>query len=234
VTPIVPTAHESSPWLLVGVFVVVAVVLGGREAVFVWRLWRAGQLGLFVRGLQRLPAIRRSHAGLRDHPAYPIEIPCGPDTRPGLRVRLPAEPVQTGVLAPDGTRQDFQVYLAKGCFLMAGCIGRVEDRGTAWQAATEVYESHSFVPVSAPIVTTMAGLPAMSCTVAMGDRWLTEWKFEQDGWLFSAGFLRPPEASYVVTELALASLATWTWARSDELPVVREARDELYAEPEAA
>jgi hypothetical protein len=198
---------------------------------FVYRLWRRGLLGDFVRGLRRLPAIRRSHASLRDHPAYPVEIAPGPDTRPGLRVLLPARPVQTGVLTPDGTRQDFQVYLARRCFLMASCVGRVEDRGTAWLAVTEVYESHSFVQVSAPIVTTMAGLPAMSCTVAMGDRWLTEWKFERDGWLFNAGFLRPPDAPYAVTELALASLATWAW---NAAPASVAEPVEVYAEPEAA
>jgi hypothetical protein len=67
----------------------------------------------------------------------------------------------------------------------------------------------------------------------MGDRWLTQWKFEQDGWLFSAGFLRPPDAPYGVTELALASLATWTWVPADAAagPAVE---DEVYAEPEAA
>jgi hypothetical protein len=211
VTLIAPAPSEPSPWLLGLVVVAALVLLAGRELRFVYRLWRAGQLGFFLRGLQRLPAIQRSHATLRDHPAYPVEILPGPGTRPGLQIMLPARPVETGMLAPDGSRLDFQVYLAKRCFLIGRCVGRVEDQGTAWQSVTEVYESHSFVPVSAPIVTTMAGLPAMSCTVAMDDRWLTEWRFEQDGWLFSAAFLRPPDAPYAVTDLALASLETWSW-----------------------
>ena len=212
-TLIVPASSEPPSWLLVLVVVAAVALLARREVLFVVRLWRAGQLEFFVHGLQRLPAIRRSHASLRDYPAYPVEIPAGPDSRPGLRVLLPTQPVQAGVLGSDGCRHDFQVFLAKRCFLMASCLGRVDDSGTAWAAITDVYESHSFVQVSAPILSTMAGLPAMSCTVAMGDRWLTQWMFEQDGWLFSAGFLRPPDAPYAVTELALGSLATWTWVQ---------------------
>jgi hypothetical protein len=204
--------RSDSIWTLVlcaGLIVVVPVLI--RWLAFLDHLRRHRMLLAFFAGLRHLPGAYRRAWGLKDELAYPTVVPAGPDGRPGERLMGPSQSAVAGRMQPDDSRADCQILVGPKSYVMVACLGRVEDRGDAWASARQVCANPTFQVVLHPCPSTMAGLPAVLYTVSIGRRRLTERKFERDGWLFVAGFLRPPNAAAGVDRLARATLDSWTW-----------------------
>jgi hypothetical protein len=147
---------------------------------------------------------------------HAIEVPAGPGTRPGERVRAPNPSLHPPwPLGPDGSRADFRFLLSRrGSSFGAVCLGPVSDRGEPSEAAKESIQKHVQRGWEAAGLdsVSIAGDPASRTRVRYPRSVLTDWLFAHDGWLFAAGVLcRSGDRESVVVERAEAVLATWQW-----------------------
>jgi hypothetical protein len=165
-----------------------------------------------------------------------IEIPAGPGTRPGERLRAPNPSIHAPwPLGPDGSRSDFRVLLSRrGSNFGAVCLGPVSERGepleTA-QGAIQKYVQRGWRASGLDDVS-VAGEAAWRTRLEFPRSVLMDWLFAREGWLFAAGVLcRSGDRESVMVERAEVVLATWQWidphAESAAPPALWSTRDSI-------
>jgi hypothetical protein len=145
-----------------------------------------------------------------------IEVPAGPDGRPGERVLAPSASMHPPwPPGPDGSRSDFRVFLGRrGTSFGAVCLGTTRERGEPEAAAHKAAAAHRQRGLTAldaqPDL--VAGEASWRVRVEFPRGTLTDWLFAHRGWLFAAGVLhRPADDESKMLEGARAVLASWTW-----------------------
>jgi hypothetical protein len=163
---------------------------------------------------------RRRDAGFARRLKHKIEIPPGPDGRPGESVLAPGISLHPPwPLGPDGSRSDFRFLIGRGgSHFGAVCFGRVMERGGPRDSAQKairrfIQRGWEASDVEDEVV---AGEPDCRHRLVFPRSVLVDWNFAHRGWLFGAGVLcRPSDQESVMIERALAVLATWTWLDDD-------------------
>jgi len=149
-----------------------------------------------------------------------IEIPAGPGTRPGERVRVPGPSIHPPwPLGPDGSRSDFRVLFSRRqSNFGVVCFGPVSERGEPFEASQEAVQTYvqRGWRASGLDEASVAGEAAWRVRLEFPASVLNDWFFAHDGWLFGAGVLcRSGDRESVMVERAEAVLATWQWIDPD-------------------
>lgn len=219
-------------WGLVQLGVVAAVVLASSWLGMM--LWRRRVLARVIREnperadelrreMRRMPVLRAPRPP-RDPFARTCHVVVAPlgDGRPGesFWTAAPARH-NTFTPGPDGNRQDAQVLLAPGVYMLVHCAGRI---GAHWgehvvlpareraQAAQDHRGEGSALPVPGPIdrVPTPAGDGWRVTLAYPGGRMLTDTHIDHAGWGFIVGVLSTANHPRAV-EILDHVLATWRW-----------------------
>jgi hypothetical protein len=165
-----------------------------------------------------------------------IEIPVGPGTRPGERLRVPNPSIHPPwPLGPDGSRSDFRVLLSRrGSNFGVVCLGPVSERGEPFEAAQRGIQNYvqRGWQASGLEAASVAGEAAWQVRLEFPRSVLNDWLFAHDSWLFAAGVLcRSGDQESVMVERAEAVLATWQWiephAESAGPPALWSTRDSI-------
>ncbi len=162
----------------------------------------------------------RMRSLLRRRTAHVIEVPAGPDGRPGERVIAPSASLHPPwPPGPDGSRTDFRVLLGRrGSHFGAVCLGSMHERGDPEQAAHTAMLAHMQRGLAASCAAdgSVAGEAAWCVRVEFARGSLTDWLLGHDGWLFAAGMLsRPADGEWAMIERARGVLASWTWVSEE-------------------
>jgi hypothetical protein len=150
-----------------------------------------------------------------------IEIPAGPDSRPGERLRAPSVSIHPPwPLGPDGSRSDFRFLISRRGSNFGGvCLGPVSERGEPLEAAhrdSEQFAQRGWEAAGLePEI--VAGESAWRKRLTFPRSVLVDWFFAHNGWLFAAGVLcRAGDREAAMVERAQAVLATWEWIEAGD------------------
>lgn len=152
---------------------------------------------------------------------HEIVVPPGPDGRPGERLCSPsASLLPPWPLGPDGSREDFRVFLGTGGTHFGGvCLGPVAERGDPVASAHATiggFAQRGNHDVSAVEPEVVANEPGCRYRIEFPRSVLVEWKFARHGWLFAVGALcRQSDREQKMVQRARDILATWMWIDDD-------------------
>jgi hypothetical protein len=159
---------------------------------------------------------QRGGSGFERRLKHIIEIAAGPADRPGERLRAPNPSMHAPwPVGPDGSRSDFRFLVSRRGSNFGGvCLGRVSERGEAYDAAHRAVRDYVQRGWQASELEpdTVAGEAAWRVRLQFPRSVLVDWLFAHAGWLFAAGVLcRSSDRESTMIERAQAVLSTWEW-----------------------
>lgn len=157
--------------------------------------------------------LRRAQAAFTGALAHAVEVPPGPDGRPGARLLAFSPSAYRPRMTRDACRQDFLCVLGpRGSRQLGVCLGRVEDRGEPLSSAEWTLTVSRGRADGGPVARRVGDLETVHYALQGRTARLVEWKFAGAGWLFVVGALiRPADDGPGMVARAERSLATWTW-----------------------
>jgi hypothetical protein len=169
------------------------------------------------------PIYRRRRCRFVGAAVYPVQVPAGPDGRPGYRLKASSRPLHVGVMGRDASRSDLAVYVGERSLLQTVCFPDNDGGLTPIEHARSAMDkttTRGLVTVlAAPEPAVMAGEEGVVSELRLlrTGRHLTEWKFRHAGWMFGAGIaLHPKDDAAAVYAVAREVLATWQWLPESE------------------